>query len=152
MQSIIIFFPLIIRCTSTNRHVKYLLKGRHYNVTVMLVKQDFWYSRLCGAFRWFSRTHASIFFNFRRSMCKHIQEGICLPANFGKKTHNHQEYMYIMCTACTLTGILVVRHSYFKVSALCLCASLTCSCENASIGIISPYKTLTDTTALDAQP
>ena len=55
-------------------------KNRHHDLTAKLVKQGFWYSRLCRAFSRFSRTHASIFSKFGCSVRKHIQEGICLPA------------------------------------------------------------------------
>ena len=55
-------------------------KNKHYDLTAKLVKQGFWYSRLCRAFRRFSRMHATIFSKFGCSVRKHIQEGICLPA------------------------------------------------------------------------
>ena len=55
-------------------------RDRHYRLTAKLIAQGFWYSRLCVAFKMFSRSHASIFTKYKCSVRKHIEEGICLPA------------------------------------------------------------------------
>ena len=55
-------------------------KDRHYKLTEKLIKQGYWYSGLCKAFKKFSRSHASIFSKYKCSVRKHIEEGICLPA------------------------------------------------------------------------
>ena len=55
-------------------------RDRHYRLTAKLIAQGFWYSRLCVAFKKFSRSHASIFTKYKCSVRKHIEEGICLPA------------------------------------------------------------------------
>ena len=63
-------------------------KERHYKLTQKLIRQGFWYSGLCVAFKRFTKSHASIFFKFGYSVRKHIEEGICLPANDGFLSHN----------------------------------------------------------------
>ena len=52
---------------------------RHYKLTSKLIKQGFWYTRLCYFFLRFSRTHSEIFCKYKYDVSKHIQEGICLP-------------------------------------------------------------------------
>ena len=52
---------------------------RHYKLTSKLIKQGFWYTRLCYFFKRFSRTHSEIFCKYKYDVSKHIQEGICLP-------------------------------------------------------------------------
>ena len=54
-------------------------KDRHYILTEKLIKQGFWYSGLCAAFKRFSRKHTNIFSKYGCSIRKHIEEGICLP-------------------------------------------------------------------------
>ena len=56
-------------------------KDRHYKLTEKLIKQGFWYTGLCMAFKRFVRSHANIFHKYKCSVKKHIEEGICLPAN-----------------------------------------------------------------------
>ena len=55
-------------------------KLRHYTLTQKLMKQGFWYSGLCMAFRMFARSHVGIITKYGCSVRKHIEEGICLPA------------------------------------------------------------------------
>ena len=55
-------------------------RDRHYRLTAKLIAQGFWYSRLCVAFKKFSRSHANIFTKYKCSVRKQIEEGICLPA------------------------------------------------------------------------
>ena len=55
-------------------------KLRHYTLTQKLMKQGFWYSGLCMAFRKFARSHVGIITKYGCSVRKHIEEGICLPA------------------------------------------------------------------------
>ena len=52
---------------------------RHRTLTTRLIRQGFWYSKLCMAFKRFSRRHVSLFSKFNVSLRKHIQQGICLP-------------------------------------------------------------------------
>ena len=63
-------------------------KDRHYKLTKKLIKQGFWYSGLCMAFKRFAVSHASIFSKFGYSVRRHIEEGICLPANDGFLSRN----------------------------------------------------------------
>ena len=56
-------------------------KDRHYKLTEKLIKQGFWYTGLCMVFKRFVRSHANIFHKYKCSVKKHIEEGICLPAN-----------------------------------------------------------------------
>ena len=51
---------------------------RHFKLTSKLIKQGFWYTRLCYFLR-FSRTHSEIFCKYKYDVSKHIQEGIYLP-------------------------------------------------------------------------
>ena len=55
-------------------------KLRHYTLTQKLMKQGFWYSGLCMAFRKFARSHVGIITKYGCSVRNHIEEGICLPA------------------------------------------------------------------------
>ena len=54
---------------------------RHYKLTSKLIKQGFWYTRLCYFLKRFSGTHSEIFckYKYMYDVSKHIQEGICLP-------------------------------------------------------------------------
>ena len=52
---------------------------RHYKLTSKLIKQGFWYTRLCYLKKRFSITHSEIFCKYIYYVSKHIQEGICLP-------------------------------------------------------------------------
>ena len=63
-------------------------RDRHYMLTTKLIEQGFWYSRLCAAFKKFSRSHASIFSKYGCSVRRHIEEGICLPATVAQLNKN----------------------------------------------------------------
>ena len=52
---------------------------RHHLLTSRLIKQGFWYTKLCRAFKKFARHHFLIFRKFGVSVKNHIQQGICLP-------------------------------------------------------------------------
>ena len=52
---------------------------RHYKLTSRLIKQGFWYNKLCIAFKKFSLNHMDIFSKYKVSLREHIHEGICLP-------------------------------------------------------------------------
>ena len=54
---------------------------RHYKLTTRLIQQGFWYTKLRFTFKTFYRIHAPIFSKFNCSVCKHIEEGICLPVD-----------------------------------------------------------------------
>ena len=74
-------------------------KFRHNTLTQKLMKQGFWYSGLCMAFRKFSRSHVGIITKYGCSVRKHIEEGICLPATDAFLSGNictgrHLCYMY----------------------------------------------------------
>ena len=47
---------------------------RHYKLTSRLIKQGFWYNKLCVAFKKCSQNHTDIF-----SKYIYIHEDICLP-------------------------------------------------------------------------
>ena len=52
---------------------------RHHLLTRRLIKQGFWYTKLCRAFKKFAKHHCSVFTKFGVSVRSHIQQGICLP-------------------------------------------------------------------------
>ena len=54
--------------------------SRDCKLTSRLLKQGFWYRKLCLAFKKFSKKHKEIFSKFKTSLRQHIAEGICLPA------------------------------------------------------------------------
>ena len=54
--------------------------SRNRKLTSRLLKQGFWYRKLCLAFKKFSKKHKEIFSKFKTSLRQHIAEGICLPA------------------------------------------------------------------------
>ena len=56
-------------------------RDRHYQLTEKLIAQGFWCSCLCVALKKFSRSHASIFTEYKCSVRKHTEEGICLLAH-----------------------------------------------------------------------
>ena len=64
-------------------------KLRHYTLTQKLMKQGFWYSGLCMAFRKFARSHVGIITKYGCSVRKHIEE--CLPATDA----------FLSCNICT---------------------------------------------------
>ena len=53
----------------------------HYKLTQKLIKQGFRYTDLCKAFRKFVKNHTHIFSKYNCSIHRHIEDGICLPAN-----------------------------------------------------------------------
>ena len=63
-------------------------KHRHYTLTQKLIKQGFWYSGLCIAFKRFAKYHAGIVSKYGCSVRKDIEEGICLPAIDGFLSRN----------------------------------------------------------------
>ena len=50
-------------------------------LTDRLIKQGFWYSKLCSSFRKFARRHtdSAEICKYRVSMRTHVVEGICIP-------------------------------------------------------------------------
>ena len=52
---------------------------RNRAITSKLIKQGFWYSKLCLTFKKFARRHWNIFNKFKTSVKRHIHDGICLP-------------------------------------------------------------------------
>ena len=53
---------------------------RHYKLTQRLIHQGFRYSTLCIAFRKFARKYTQVLEKYGWSICKHIEDGVCLPA------------------------------------------------------------------------
>ena len=52
---------------------------RHRLLTDRLIKQGFWYSKLCSSFIKFARRHsAEILCKYRVSIRTHVVEGICI--------------------------------------------------------------------------
>ena len=56
-----------------------------------LISQGFWHSGLREAFRKFVRSHYDVF--GKCSVCKHNQEGVCLPIK--DAFLGHRIYMYL---------------------------------------------------------
>ena len=54
---------------------------RHHMLTSRLIKQGFWYSRLCTSFKKFTKRYSALFAKFTTtcSLKNHVQQGICLP-------------------------------------------------------------------------
>ena len=52
---------------------------RHYKLTSRLIKQGFWYNKLCVTFKKVSQNLSDIFSKYKVSLHEHIHEGICLP-------------------------------------------------------------------------
>ena len=65
---------------------------RHYMITSRLIRQGFWYTRLCNRFKCYSRRHASLFNKFGTSVKNHIHDGICLPASAVMALSKHVTY------------------------------------------------------------
>ena len=53
---------------------------RHYKLTQRLIHQGFRYSSLCIAFRKFAKKHTQVLGKYGRSVRRHIEDGVCLPA------------------------------------------------------------------------
>ena len=62
---------------------------RHHTLSTRLIKQGFWYDKLCMTFKKFSRRHVSLFSKFNVSLRTHIQQGICLPLEAGGDLVKH---------------------------------------------------------------
>ena len=56
-----------------------LSSAQNLKLTSRLIKQGFWYNKLCIAFKKFSLNHMDIFSKYKVSLREHIHEGICLP-------------------------------------------------------------------------
>ena len=52
---------------------------RHRLLTDRLIKQGFWYSKLCSSFIKFARRHNAEICKYRVSIRTHVVEGICIP-------------------------------------------------------------------------
>ena len=52
---------------------------RHRLLTDRLIKQGFWYSKLCSSFIKFARRHSAEICKYRVSIRTHVVEGICIP-------------------------------------------------------------------------
>ena len=52
---------------------------RHRLLTDRLIKQGFWYSKLCSSFIKFARRHIAEICKYRVSIRTHVVEGICMP-------------------------------------------------------------------------
>ena len=47
---------------------------RHYKLTSRLIKQGFWYNKLCSAFKKFSLNHMDIFSKYKVSLREHFMK------------------------------------------------------------------------------
>ena len=54
--------------------------SRHYKLTERLISQGFRYSDLGRAFRKFAKRHKQVLNKYNTSVCRHVEDGICLPA------------------------------------------------------------------------
>ena len=79
------------------------IASRNHKLTSRLLKQGFWYCKLCLAFKKFSNKHKEIFSKFKTSLRQHIAESICLP----------------VCTMRHLTTNVTKRRSLGTVDMLC---------------------------------
>ena len=52
---------------------------RHRLLTESLIKQGFWYSKLCTIFKKFVRRYYALFSKYSVSVRTHVHEGICIP-------------------------------------------------------------------------
>ena len=52
---------------------------RHRLLTERLIKQGFWYTKLCQSFRKFAKQHYVLFSKYGVGIRAHIQKGICTP-------------------------------------------------------------------------
>ena len=52
---------------------------RHRLLTEGLIKQGFWYSKLCKFFKKFVRRYYALFSKYGVSVRTHVHEGICIP-------------------------------------------------------------------------
>ena len=61
-------------------------KDRHYKLTEKLIKQGFWYTGLCMAFKRFVRSHANIFHKYKCIVLKNTlrKEFVCQPMMFSR--------------------------------------------------------------------
>ena len=48
-------------------------------VIIVLIKQGFWYSKLCKFFKKFVSRHNALFSKYGVSVRTHVHEGICIP-------------------------------------------------------------------------
>jgi len=52
---------------------------RHRLLTERLIRQGFWYTKLCQSFKKFTKRHFALFNKYGVGVRVHIQEGICTP-------------------------------------------------------------------------
>lgn len=69
---------------------------RHYRLTQRLIQQRFRYSGLCLIFKKFARAHAEVLLKYKCSICKHIEEGVCLPVVL-RSPNNHLQKTLALC-------------------------------------------------------
>ena len=62
---------------------------RHRLLTERLIKQRFWYSKLCKFFKKFVRRYYALFNKYGVSVITHVHEGICIPLVVKHELSNH---------------------------------------------------------------
>ena len=94
-----------------NVSVDLKIADRHYKLTEKLTRLG--YSGICTAFKKFSRMHTSIFSEYRCSVRRYIEEGMCVgPWWFHVYKHNCQDMielisanLYIVAVKYTICGL-----------------------------------------------
>ena len=74
-------------CLTLNNNYNYEESYILLAKTQKLMKQGFWYTGLCMAFRKFARSQVGIITKYGCSVRKHIEERICLPATDAFLSH-----------------------------------------------------------------
>ena len=73
--------------------------ARHRLLTARLIKQGFWYDKLCITFKKFAKRHYALFHKYDVSIRIHVQEGICIPLDV-----KHDLGRHVTSRRCDLHG------------------------------------------------
>ena len=92
-------------------------------------------------FKRFVRFRANIFHKYKCSVRKHIEEGICLPANNGFLSHNYVEDSPVTSWFCGFVYVwstFLNSHSSIKLCVYALAAISACSykCNKVSDNVL----------------
>ena len=68
---------LIRICRICDNYSSFLL--RHKLLTERLVRQGFWYNKICNTFKKFARRYNVLISKYGVSIRAHVTEGICIP-------------------------------------------------------------------------
>ena len=99
-------------------------RDRHHKLTQRLIKQGFWYSGLCAAFKKFARSHADIFYRYGCSIMRHIEECQLVMLSWVRMSVEVEVMTSPDLWLCKLVG--VVYNTIWETATMVFCGLTAC--------------------------